>query len=54
MKAKKIDEILEDLQFNVSEEPTTKLSEEELNEAGDDALTRFMDIYVVPPDDIEE
>jgi len=54
MKAKKIDEILEDLQFNVSEEPTIKLSEEELNEAGDDALNRFMDIFVAPPEDVEE
>ena len=52
MEPKKIKELLEDLNFDVSPEPTTGLSEEEVKQKGEEALNRFIDVFA-PKKEIE-
>ena len=52
METKKIKELLEDLNFDVSPEPTTGLSEEEVMQKGEQALRTFIDVFA-PKKEIE-
>ena len=51
MKTDKIDKLLKDLNFDLSEDPNEpKLSEEEITQAGDDSLQKFLDMVMIPKD----
>ena len=55
MKIDKIDKVLKDLNFDLSVDPDEpKLSEEEITQAGEDALEKFMDMIIVPKNLDEE
>jgi len=45
METKKIKELLEDLNFDVSPEPTEAMPEEEVKQKGEQALRTFIDVF---------
>ena len=52
MEPKKIKELLEDLHFDVSPEPTEAMPEEEVKQKGEQALRTFIDVFA-PKKEIE-